>query len=623
MAPVTFMAKKKAKIVDPNLENFPATGEDTNEFWIGLVRRTLEAQRRDIDEAKKAIRMYKGDHWSQMGDDSLRGDYADNPNDLITVNVTRSNVKSLLPFLLNKTPKWMPQPTSAEWVENAKILGGVMDYHWREFKMQKSARKSVLWGIVTGKGIMKTGYTYDLEEIEGKNPDKDGVIEYSVKIREEFAWIKPVDRLKFIWDLDAEDGTLDTARWCAEIFFKNPADVMANQAYWKAAPGTMQKIKDGMYTPETIASNLDLAWNDDNELKDAYRNSGDFQPQRKWVLFEIWDKKFKKRMVYIDGVPEPVMDQPHECFKYLDGFPYAVYDFSEDIDDPFGVGLPYDMRQQQFELDRMRTLGIQHVRRFNRRYEVVKSMLTDDEQLEGLMHGPDGTIITVKAKGAVNPIQDAPLANDKYRQEELIKDDIREMTGVDSTIKNAPLPARTSATEVQSRVGIANAKIDFLTEQIDAFFNEIGTQLMQHIQYNMETPMMVEIMGEKGKEYVEATKDKIKGEFYCYVESTAKPKIDPETKKQAFTSLVQAIVVPLAQTGMISSPNFNKILEKLFEMNDLEYEYQEITAPQPVTNPQTGQVEDTLPPQISPQQQTAQVNAVNPASMQQGPKGGL
>jgi hypothetical protein len=543
------VAKKKPSFI----EDDDVTSESRD--WLDTFTQTVNFYKNFYsgwDTWKQGYRLFKGDHYeNQQGPDQP---LADNPRERITVNMIGSAVRSLLPFLVNRRPKFIATPRLPESLDNSKLQEGLLNYYWNEFNMQKQIELAITDCIIAGHGIVKTGFK--LKPGVDVNPDEQSTIDYREFVREENPFIEAVSPFLFFWDPDAPSHDLDTARWCFQVYFEHEEDVLDNPDY---DPAALRLIEDRKFSAETVAGFTSM----NQEDRQMFANDKyEARRSKRLVIYDLWDKKFNEHRIYCGGIPKPLVKEPTP-YPYLDGFPFAKIDFIRVPHEPFSLGLPFWMQDQQAELNRIRTYMHNHSRRFNRKYEVWTAGLQDENQLNALQTGQDGTLIKTKQpQQTIRAIEDAQMSPDKFSLDSIIKSDMKDIGGLDSLYMGAPLPSRTSATEVNTRSGIASTKIDEYVSNVDNFVREIGKQVLKHCQEYVVSNKVVQIMGDQGVFWKTATPEDIQADFILDLETTSKPKADPELEKSQYIQLF-AQLIQLAQVGV--QVDFNAFAKLMFQ----------------------------------------------------------
>jgi hypothetical protein len=462
-------------------EKEPTSGVKAGEFWKTRIDETLQWRNKHWNGEKEWHRykkLYAGLHWKSRSTDTLNPD-SDNVRKNVTVNRTGSIILSMLPFLVRRNPEFILHARKADDLQSVKLKEGLINYLWREHKMQRQLKKATLDATVIGHGIIKTGYELEIMSDKLSEVDSNETIQFRDYIKKNAPYIQRVSPFRFLFDPDAIDGDLDSARWCAEIIFKPVRDVLENERYDKKARSLIRRVlenksmgrknsiqKDGSVpSVSTVKSFLRQLDGENKFLREDEDPTDD-----RIVLFELWDKRTFKYFVFAHGIHTPLVEEETWPYEYLEGFPYKMLPFIPVVDEPFPIGIPRWIEDQQLELNRTRSFEFEHRRRFVRKYAVDKNQIEEGE-LQKFKTGGDGTVILVDGppNDIIIPIQDAPLPADQYRIEDLINQDFRELTGADELLQGGALPSRTTATEIGARQQIIGLKVEARVNDIDEF----------------------------------------------------------------------------------------------------------------------------------------------------------
>lgn len=514
------------------------TGISAYEMWLNKIHAAINWRKghwNGDENWKRAYKLYGGKHWRYNDEENPSADEA---RDLITVNITMSTINNMVPFLINSNPFFLCKPRKPSDSVQAMIQQEYVNYDWNLQNMTPQVKECVLDAGIIGHGIAKTGFTFELDQAVSK---ATGNIVYEDYVREETPFLVRVDPFNFIYDPTATDRSLATARWCAEILYQYYDDVIENGSYDSAV---RNKIKNGVYQPSLLSGRHDTPV--DWEMTDWFNDDKIVAEPNIIRLFEVWDKKHRKYYLLADGVPEPLIEKDWP-YDYLIGFPYRRLDFIKVPNSHYPVGIPYSIEDQQFELDRTRTGMFQHRRRFNRKYEILDTL--EEDSRRKLQEGEDGALIPVRQLNSIRPIEDAPLPQDYWQVEAIIKQDVMELSGMDALIRGGPLPSRTTGVEVNTRTNIFRMKIDDLVDRTDRFVLQLGKDVLAHIKANTVKSRVVKIVGMQGQYWVNATSDDIQAEVDVTMETVAAPKTNPDIDKQQSLQLLQlaAQIAPVMQ----------------------------------------------------------------------------
>ena len=512
---------------------------EDGEIWLARISnaRQVRAERKNGEKDwRRYYRWYEGEQWEDRGGLGAQVS-SDSPRDTATVNKTGSIVNSIVPFLINDEIKFLLEPAKPTEDEGrgVRIQQALLNSEWRRQRVTEQIKKCARDLVIIGHCIAKTGYTVEVDE--ARKVEKNGVINYADYIRQDAPWVERVNPLNAVWDLSAKDYTLHTARWFGEVFFVPYSDVLSNKSYDYETLGQMRSGDSSVSTkwafemlgvdPRTMKGMKTVALPEDNLV----------------ALIEIWDKKYKKRMIYADGCPRPLLveDWP---FPYLKNFPYVMCNYIDAPNQPYGLGLPRWIEDQQLQLNRARTLEQDVARKSRPRYAASES--TAPEEIQKWLNGDDIVV------GEIKPLQLADLLPSFQILQQNMHRDIEEATGADALLQGGRLPSRTTAGEVGLRAKLTGLKLDQHVVDFEEFVEEIATQFLDHLKKFRTTADVIKVVGPEAATWEQYTNEDILDDVEVDVEYFAAPKTDIELEKQQalqiFQIAVQALPV-LAQTG--------------------------------------------------------------------------
>lgn len=586
----------------------PTTGDECYELWLDRVNMAIEWRKNKVngDEYWKSYyRLFSGDHW----DSFLRMDPcfdAESPNDRITVNLTLSIIEDTLAFLVNTYPKFAATPETLEDVLSAKLQPAILNAIWKSKELNQIVIKALRDALIIGHCIIEVGYQFELND-NVRSIKKDGTLTYNDIIRKEEPFIRRVNPFQFVFDPEAEDHTLNTARWCAEVIFIPISDLFANVNYDNA---TINAIKAGEYALEFEGVFNEEFYN--NTIGNIHNRSLYECDNRRVVCYKIYDKKYRKFYLMAKGVPKPLIEDTW-AYDYLldegEGFPYEIYNYIDMPDQCHGVGIPYLIKDQQLEIDRNVTYMFLHKRGAAvRKYLIREGM--DPEQIERLKKGGDLTFVEV-----TNPSSDivllpsATISADVFNTNSLAENYIRQLTGSDQLMRGGQLPSRTTAQEINARSSIAGLKIESKVANVKVFICNIAYKMLSHIRNNMITQQIINLVGEQGNFWQTYSRDDLSSRITLALEQISAERIDPMMDRQQAIQTFQMItnLIPLLQQAQIPvdiGALFKWLFEKLGQKDVINF--------LPNTAILTGQ------PQVTSQNNSqGAVNPQSPASLQQ------
>lgn len=587
-----------SSLVIPALESKEiGKGNFDNELWLSRLHQTLRWRQNYWNGDRnwnRAYDLFRGKHWRDMQEENPSSDQL---RDRITVNETQSAVLDIVPFLMTKHPHFVGTPVRQSKTASVKLQTQKLNYEYSRRYMNSQVKKAVYDAAICGHGIVKDGYILEVDEAIKKT---DGInINYEDYIKEDAPYIKRISPFFFLIDPLAPEANLETARWCAEIFLKTERDILANSRYDSKA---LNKIKSGEFPLNFKNSQLGVHA-DDPVLNNLSKESDDpaLPESRLCLLFEVWDWKYKKLRVFADGCPLPLLEKDWP-YDYIDKFPFTKMDYIVLPDELYGVGIPYQIEDQQFELNRNRTYAFEHRRRFSaRKYEVLQNV--SDPEFTKFANGEDGAMVRVQQIGSIVPIQDAPMPEDTQIVEGMITRDIQRATGLDNLFKGGNLQSRTTSGEVQTRASIFRLKLEDRIDAVDKFVLTIATHVLQHIKGNFTKDEAIRLFGPSGEYWETLTPDMIKEDVDLDMETISAPQIDPIQQMQ-MASNVFATAAPFVQAGILQV-DLNKLFGWLMEKQGIKDAAQFFA---PAAAPTPPLLESPAPP--DPNKQQGQGNVI-------------
>src|SRR5262245_12072775 len=516
------------------------------EIWLSRIAMTRQARlmrKNGERDWRRYYRWYEGEQWDDRGGQGSNVS-SDNPRETATINKTGSIINSIVPFLINDEIKFLLKARRPEDDVSAEIQQALLNYEWRKRKMTNAMKTCARDMVIIGHCIAKPGYTVEVDE--SKKPKDDGVINYADYVKRDAPYVERVNPLNFIWDWAGKDRTLNTARWCAEVFFVPYADVIVNQDY---NPEVIGMMYSGDYTPTT-----QTAWETMGVPPGWMKGMQSFAlPEDNLVtLIEVWDKKFRNRMIFADGCPYPLLvsDWPYD---YLDGFPYVMAKYIDVPNQPYGLGLPRWIEDQQVQLNRMATLEQDVARKSRPRYKASEQ--TNPEEVVKFQNGDDIVV------GDIQPIPPADLSQMFQVIQANIQRAIEEMTGADRLLQGGPLPSRTTAGEVGTRARLTGLKLDQHVTDFEEFVEECAIQILGHLKKFRTTADVIEVVGLEGAFWHEYTNEDIQAGVDVEVNYFAAPKVDPALENQHKKEILQLAISALPVLAQQGAPETFNLVE--------------------------------------------------------------
>lgn len=544
----------------------------------------VTAAKKVHDEKSEDIKLwrdyYRGDQWD-AGDERFK----DQPTD----NVIFSNIKTLIPSINFKDPrifvraKKKPYPTKLPTGEEAifdtnkasMIVELILNYYYRELEIKRQIDKSLLDCLIGPWGVIQIGYTMESEVVSD-----DKLIQTDELIKSETPFVKRVSPLDFLVDIEAKDSHLEDASWIAFRRVRR-----------------LQDIKDD---PKFInTTNLEVNVVVDVDNKSGEVNVSDKLPDNKggdggeWgrvEYWELWDKRSKKIISIALNHDKPI-EYRDWTLDYDGGFPVETLFFNENPDELYPVSDVEIYIDSQDELNILKALNLDHVKRVSQRRYVAKEDAFQEEELDKIIHGGDGAIAftsSESAETALVPLKDANIASDVYAVIQDHKRQIQEESGVAMIEKGASIKFETATEPSLIQQGI-NIRRDDRTAILEQFMKHImrkvGKVLQQTLDKEQSFPLnqteleeagtlipdkLESIVGPDGVamglQWINASKEDIQGEYEFSVQVGSSKPINQEIRKRDATQVFSA----LNGHPLVDQMELLKKTLEAFEVNDYE-----------------------------------------------------
>ena len=470
--------------------------ENLTQLWQMRISKAEKFREEDFDRPFRPALARKWFEGNQRPDSTPDGEW-------ITVNKIYSHLLTELPALYGIDPyfyvkvkkSYNPDPmVITQFEERGKIREAYLNYLKGELDLKIKARLAIL-DAEFAFGVMKISYHADTEENpekgtpildENNEPvvDEDGqaMINPDEVVTNETYKVTRVHPDNLFWDRDA--GPLeDDWNWIAHKFQISRPSAEADKTLNARAVSTANRkprreedfVKASTYGSKTVQSDPD---------------------EEVLTLYEIYDLKRKQWLKVLEGA-DVLAQEPESLPMGVERHPFCILRFVLRDKSPYPIPPTSQVLDQQQELNEARTKALVHRKRFNRKYEVNTSLLENEDELDKLAVGDDGTIIQVMQTGAISPIRDAPMDVQTYTEIGAINRDFLELMGPDpSSLHVSRSDSATEAAIVDQRMEIREGdKLSTVTDLIIL----IGRKLDQLVQAHITRDEAVRIAGPSGE----------------------------------------------------------------------------------------------------------------------------
>jgi len=474
----------------------------------------------------------------------------------VTINLIYSNLIALLPTLYNMNPyfyvklkrSYIPNPLAVALYERrGKVRQSMLNYLKEELELKPKTRLSILDSMFQF-GIMKVHHEAEMVE----NPDKgkpiidedtqepmvgnDGkaLIEPEEIPASEAYRITRIHPDDFIVDEDAGPLNEDVT-WKAQRIKKKLADVKKDRRYKASARANLKatEISDEVQKEREQRKKGSVFVGTDPKVEPDIS-----------VLWELYHLKTKQWMVVAEGHNEFLMDW-EPIPKGTEDDPFIDLRLTLRDDSWYPIPAVSMWLDPQKEYCSLRSKISTHRKRFNRKYVVVKG-LVDENDVPKLEVGDDGTVIWatsgMDARGAVYPIQDAPLDQNHIQEIALLRDENTLLAlGPNQRQSGRGVESATEADIIEQRLRIQEG--DWMGLVID-FVRKVAAKLDQTVQVHITKDQAIKVSGPQG-EYWELVKtddyEAIEGEYEYSVNVGATTPRLPEIERAQWIAFLNLI----------------------------------------------------------------------------------
>jgi hypothetical protein len=202
------------------------------------------------------------------------------------------------------------------------------------------------------------------------------------------------------------------------------------------------------------------------------------------------------------------------------------------------------LKPVQEEYNVGRAMILTHAKRYGRKYGYISEKFGGDDpdkEIEKLKDPQDGVLFKVNElplSNVIEPLKDAPLDPAVYSNFEQTKQDFREVGGA-TEYERGLVERRKTAYEASRIFGASNVRQQDRRSLVEDFCSEIGTKLLQSMQANLTKSQAVEIVGEKGLEWRNISREEIAGEFTVETKVGSVAPAIPEFERQELNYFLQ------------------------------------------------------------------------------------
>lgn len=445
----------------------------------------------------------------------------------IFVPYTQSVVETLMPRILDARPEFTVQGRTAEDSKKAEKQQQLGDYLWEISGMDKTAEDVVRSSLVFGMGYLQAYWKKDVRKQKFLKTKDINKKKYEWKEEERTFYDAPyaewVDNYALMYDWHntaRESKQFWFKRYCltaAEIERRYPQADKDRLTLALNSPGG--DLSDYAMIRTQVKQNHEMISKGANVITSQYTgyfggdkyNSFSDPSLQMYEVFEYTQPFEDSYSVHVGGSYVPILKN---------GYMPIPYDFKETtiIDFPYlkvpgeyeGYGIPMVLENPQIMMNMIKNQRLDAATLSIHKMWIVNPLANINK--DELVTRPFGIIYSVDPNG-VREVQFSDIKQSAYKEEDLLKSDMRYASGVDDFSMGAGGGA-SSATEVRHLR-------ESTLERVRLFVNHLGDGFGVLMRYWMDMSrqfftkdMIIRIIGDDGaEEFPIIEKDDLKGNF--------------------------------------------------------------------------------------------------------------
>lgn len=530
-----------------------AQRKDLLKRYRGRVEHARRARSKDGHEElwRKLIDLYRGRHFNTQ----MLGE-----EDRIAVNICFATINVIAPSVAVNYPKLVVYARKGEDSPKATILETVLNYWWRHFKIQREVTLAVRDYLIIGHGWLKVGWRYveeqaavdkrelteaadadggsdvvpsDPSEPTANDPESEST-ENPYEVVEDRPFVERVSPFDML--VDPEATTISEAKWIAQKIVKPLEEVRQDKRYRQKARLNLKP--DGQINPEWLEAGTEP--NDDI---------------RRVTVFEFYDLQMGTMCVFSQAGDELLVDPIPQPYAF--GHPFVMMRNYEVPDEFYPMGDVEALEPLQMELDKTRSMMMNHRKRFNRKW-LYDPEAFDQEGVSALKSDRDNQIVPVLPTNkplneVIVPLPQNAIEPQLYQYSQDIETNMDRVSGVSEYQQGQQPQVRRTATEASMIQDAANARSADKMAQVELLIAEVASRVVQLAQQYMTQDQEARVLGKNGFPiWVPYSREDIQGEFDFEVEAGSTQPHNDSWRKQNALQLLQAMT-PWAQAGLVNA----------------------------------------------------------------------
>lgn len=455
------------------------------QVWYDRIHNAEERRKRIADKYgwERLQRELKGEYRELIGGvTGMKG------TPIVPINLVHAFLRTAVPSLYFRDPKIAVNPNGAPSIMTARIQEPVINYCWTKLKMKREIKKVIADALLgTGHGWIKLGMNVVTEpssrpkgskSVEAKDP----AFTTDQVIKDEKIWAYRVSPWHITFNNDeAVDPPYD-CRWICHELHK-PLETV--KAMFPGNDDLKPEFFSGVIPTES------------RRLREEDPGAAGAIPMVK--LYEVTDMDSGLIFYLANDFHKPLADPKSFPYQFK-GYNYSMLKFNPVPDEPYPYGDLFAAEPQIWEITKLLSMAVNHIKRFGRQLFVEKGTLSPSDMAK-FEQGVDGAVIECN-KGAISegrvptPTQYPPVQTDLYNvvdRLQLIFDNIVGQSAFDRGSTTATKSRTLGEVDtIQSATGRRSSEKQDVVED---FVEEVASNLLSLKKQFVDVPEFVAVTG--------------------------------------------------------------------------------------------------------------------------------
>ena len=253
-------------------------------------------------------------------------------------------------------------------------------------------------------------------------------------------------------------------------------------------------------------------------IEQLARTSREPQDQHRVLCHEIWDLDSNRVRMICEGSERWQRVETNPYDGIIDGLPFYPITPSDGLFDWFGESPINMFLDQVIEISKIRTKQLDHIYRMPGKVLANRSSFTDEEIKQ--MRDPDEHFVTCTDPHQVKDFAALRPDPNMYIVEERAKGDIEHVSGFSELTLGKTPGSRTTATVGMIAARASSVRIKRVIDAVEEFVIWAGTDLSGLIAAFAPDEYQIQVMGDRGIEWLAVSRNDLKGEFFFEIDVT-------------------------------------------------------------------------------------------------------